>query len=540
MKAVILVVFSLFVNFSYASNDFTNSLGMTFKYISPGTFMMGSPESELQRDLAETQHQVTLTKAYYMGITEVTQGQWQAVMGSNPSFFTSCGSNCPVDSISWEEVQEFIANMNQRGEGIYRLPTEAEWEFAARAGSSTPFSFGDNISTTQVNYNGNYPYNGAVQETYRETPVAVGSLPANAWGLHEMHGNVWEWVQDWYNSYTPSAVTDPMGALAGDSRHIYRGGSWGNDAGRCRAATRYGLSPGLSNYDLGFRLVKTSSQIPSAPTVQVQATTGTSLTITPTDANVLTTSSSISDIGALLTLENSSTTIQKEDGSIIEIKQNTVVTLNPGNSINLIRGEVTTAVDCNYEVHTALVTITSCSTTIKGADAAKFTIDYSQSDLDGALKVTVETGSVDITDRSGVTHTVTAGNEKVIQGRVPRTQWILPIDEDKLYGGETNFLIWTQFPNTSSYQMEINLPSPDFSEQNVSVPEFTKQVIPLTGYVEYEGLVLFPLPLPEGANGLMLELRIFALDATGGIIGESVSSDSTKATVTDYPEHHEL
>jgi len=237
-------------------------------------------------------------------------------------------------------------------------------------------------------------------------------------------------------------------------------------------------------------------------------------------------------------LDNSSTILQRDDSSILEVKQKAVVTLNP-ESISLIRGEVTATVDCNYEVRTALATITSCPTTKKGADAAKFTTNYSQSNLgdtstvDDILIVTVETGTVDVVDRSGVTHTVTAGDEKTITDRVPRTQWVLPIDEDKLYGGKDNFLIWTQFPDAASYQMEFNLPSPDFSEQNASVPQFTKQVIPLTGYIEFEGLALLTLPLPKGADGLVLELRIFALDSAGNIIGESVSSDSTKATLTD-------
>jgi len=295
-------------------------------------------------------------------------------------------------------------------------------------------------------------------------------------------------------------------------------------------------SPGSTDVSGSFTLTLRNN----STTTQVQSTTGTSFSITPTDADVLTISGTIPDIGALVTLENSNTTIQRADGSTLDINQKAVVTLNP-ESVTLIRGEVTATLACNYEVRTALATITSCPTTKKGADAAKFTTNYSQgglgdtSTVDDILTVTVETGSVDIVDRSGVTHTVTAGNEKTIIGRVPRTQWVLPIDEDKLYGGKDNFLIWTQFPNAASYQMEFNLPTPDFAEQNTSVPQFTKQVVPLPAgsYAEFEGLALLTLPLPKGADGLVLELRIFALDATGKIIGESVSSDSTKATVTD-------
>jgi len=280
-----------------------------------------------------------------------------------------------------------------------------------------------------------------------------------------------------------------------------------------------------------FTLRRNTSPL-TAPTSKVQATTGTSVSITPTTADALVASGTIPDIGALLTLEDSSATIVQPDGSTLDINQKSVVTLNP-ESVSLIRGEITATVDCNYKVHTALATITSCPTIKKAADDAKFTTDYSQTGLDGTLTVSVETGTVDIVDRSGVTHTVSAGDEKTITSRVPRTQWVLPIDEDKLYGGETNFLIWTQFPNAESYQMEFNLPSPDFAEQNTSVPQFTKQVVPLTTYAEFEGLALLTLLLPKGANGLILELRIFALDAAGNIIGESVSSDSAKATVVD-------
>jgi len=273
---------------------------------------------------------------------------------------------------------------------------------------------------------------------------------------------------------------------------------------------------------------------------EVQAVTGTSLSITPIAAGVLVVSGTIPEIGVLLTLEDSSATIVQSDGSTLDINQKSVVTLKP-ESISVIRGEVTTTVDCNYEVRTALATITSCPTTKKGADTAKFTTNYSQSGLgdtstvDDILTVTVETGTVDIVDRSGVTHTVSAGDEKTITSRVPRTQWVLPIDGDKIYGGESNLLIWTEFPKAASYQMEFNLPSPVFAEENVASAEFPKQVIPLPAgsFTKYDGLIIFPLPFPEGADGLMLELRIFALDATGKIISESVSSDSTKATVTD-------
>jgi len=167
------------------------------------------------------------------------------------------------------------------------------------------------------------------------------------------------------------------------------------------------------------------------PIAQVQATTGTSFSITSTDADVLTTSGTISDVGALLTLEDSSTTIQRDDGSTIEVKQKAIITLNPEN-ITIFRGEATTTVNCNYEVKTPLASIISCPTTQRGAESAKFTTNYSQTGLDGTLTVTVITGTVDVTDRNGITFTVTAGNDKTIQNIVPRTSWVLPIDNDKI------------------------------------------------------------------------------------------------------------
>jgi hypothetical protein len=286
------------------------------------------------------------------------------------------------------------------------------------------------------------------------------------------------------------------------------------------------------SYVTKWTLNRTSLSAASV-SASVQSTTGQTFSITPVTIELP--AATVPDTSVLLTLVDSTIIIKRVDGSIFEIKQNSVVTLNPFSTISLIRGQVTATVDCNYEVHTALANIISCPATKKGADAAKFTTNYSQSDLDGTLIVSVETGSVDIIDREGNTFVVSAGEEKTITNRVPRTQWVLPVDEDKLYGGENNFLIWTQFPNAVSYQMEFNLPTPDFSEQNASTPQFTKQVIPLTAgsYVEFEELALLNLPLPKGADGLVLELRIFALDSSGNIIGESVSSDSISVTVTN-------
>ncbi|RKZ91257.1 MAG: hypothetical protein DRQ43_10320, partial [Gammaproteobacteria bacterium] len=174
--------------------SFTDSItGMGFIRVKAGTFMMGSPEKEVDRFFNEILHEVNLTKDFYLGKYEVTQREWEMIMGKNPSYFKNCGENCPVDNVSWYKVQVFIRRLNEkakaRGErGGYRLPTEAEWEYAARAGTKTPFSFGENINTSQVNYNGNELYNGGRKGKYRVKTVEAYSLQGNAWGFHAMHG----------------------------------------------------------------------------------------------------------------------------------------------------------------------------------------------------------------------------------------------------------------------------------------------------------------------------------------------------------------
>jgi len=235
-----------------------------FVYIAPGTFTMGSPSSEEGRDSDETQHQVTLTRGFYLQATEVTQGEWQRVMGSNPSRFASCGSDCPVETVSWLDAVGY-ANALSRAEGYsecydssgnvqgggsiydctgYRLPTEAEWEYAARAGS-TGARYGtlDQIAW----YSGN-----SGRQTHR-----VGELQANAWGLYDMLGNVWEWTHDWYGPYGGS-FTDPSGPASGSYRGL-RGGSWGGDASYLRSADRGSYDPSARNNNVGFRLARTAN-----------------------------------------------------------------------------------------------------------------------------------------------------------------------------------------------------------------------------------------------------------------------------------------
>ncbi len=230
----------------------TNSLGMAFKLIPAGTFTMGSPTYELGRDTDETQHWVELTQQFYMQTTEVTQAQWELVMGSNPSDNTDC-TNCPVEQVSWNDVQTFITNLNTWGEGTYRLPTEAEWEYAARAGSTTAFANGD-ITVTDNTYDPNldamgwYLYNSS-------TTQAVGQKDPNAWGLYDMHGNVFEWCQDWYGTYPSNSVTDPTGPATGLTR-VVRGGGWYNYSNRCRSAMRAADTPDTTYTGVGFRLVR--------------------------------------------------------------------------------------------------------------------------------------------------------------------------------------------------------------------------------------------------------------------------------------------
>ena len=250
------------------SLTFTNTLRMTFNLIPSGTFTMGSPTNELGRGSDETQHQVTLTQSYYMQTTEVTQGQWRSVMGSNPSYFSNCGDDCPVEYVTWNDVQSFITAMNQRGEGTYRLPTEAEWEYAARAGSTTAFANGGITVSDSCDYDPNLDvmgwYCGNSDVTYSGClnlsggtcagPHPVASKQANAWGLYDMHGNVNEWCQDRYDDYPTSAVTDPTGPSSGSYRER-RGGSWAHYANGCRSARRLIYKPDYRDNNSGFRLV---------------------------------------------------------------------------------------------------------------------------------------------------------------------------------------------------------------------------------------------------------------------------------------------
>lgn len=285
-------------------DTWTNSHGMKFAYIPAGEFVMGSPEKEAGRRDDEKQHQVKLTKPFLLGVFEVTQGQWKAVMGggtamrggggssvggggsglgggstlgggsgmgggsssvggsrgsvaagNTPSFYSG-DDNLPVEEVSWLDATSFCQRLSTDGRR-YRLPTEAEWEYACRAGSATPFSMGETISTDEANFNGKYPYGGGPKGVSREKTMPVGSFKANAWGLYDMHGNVWEWCADTFGDYPAGAVTDP-GAGTGDTdrlvSHVMRGGSFGYLPENCRSAIRHGVEAKSTSSDVGFRV----------------------------------------------------------------------------------------------------------------------------------------------------------------------------------------------------------------------------------------------------------------------------------------------
>ncbi len=229
---------------------YTNEFGMEFVWIPPGKFLMGSRQDEPEREENEAQHEVTLTKGFWMQTTAVTQRHWESVMGNNPSHFR--GPELPVERVSWNDCQEFCQKVTDQTGRKTGLPTEAQWEYICRAGTTSPFWFGKNITTDQVNYDGEEPYDGGEQGEYRDQTVPVKSFPPNGWGLYGMHGNVLEWCQDWYGEYGSEPRIDPEGPAEGRHR-VIRGGSWGRHAGLCRSAYRLHYDPVLSGSLLGFR-----------------------------------------------------------------------------------------------------------------------------------------------------------------------------------------------------------------------------------------------------------------------------------------------
>jgi len=232
---------------SQVVGEIKNQLGMTMRLIPAGEFTMGSPEDELDRDPDEgPTRRVTITRPFYIGSHEVTQEQFEKLMEANPSHFR--GGNRPVDSVLWEEAVEFCRRLSQREERTYRLPTEAEWEYAARADTSTRWSFGD--AEKQLKKHAWYAANSKLKTQ------PVGRRNANPWGLHDVHGNVWEWCSDWYaaDTYRRASAVDPTGPSAGSYR-VYRGGGWLHTARQCRSANRPGYPPGYRASYLGFRIL---------------------------------------------------------------------------------------------------------------------------------------------------------------------------------------------------------------------------------------------------------------------------------------------
>jgi formylglycine-generating enzyme required for sulfatase activity len=228
--------------------ELVNTIGMKLRLIQPGSFMMGSDKEILPDE--KPVHKVTLTKAFYMGVYEVTQEEWEKVTGSTPPQYK--GPKNPVDSVRWEDAQEFARKLSQKEKVTYRLPTEAEWEYACRAGTTTEYYWGDEGEI------GDYAWYVGNSDWREAGTKPVGEKKPNAWGLYDMSGNVWEWCEDWYSRAYPDdeVAVDPKGA-AGGSYRVCRGGCWDMGAGNCRSAGRGWDSPSDPNRPMGLRLVRT-------------------------------------------------------------------------------------------------------------------------------------------------------------------------------------------------------------------------------------------------------------------------------------------
>ncbi|WP_371718254.1 formylglycine-generating enzyme family protein [Anabaena sp. UHCC 0204] len=251
------------------NQSFIEELGFGVKlemiYIPGGTFLMGAPKIEVDSDDDERpQHYVTV-KPFYLGKYTITQEQWEKVVYScptiedwldpHPSYFK--GDKLPVEQVSWYDAVEFCARLAKKTGRQYRLPSEAEWEYACRAGSAKPFAFGDTITTDVVNYDGNYTYGNAPKGKYRVQTTAIGTFPPNAFGLYDMHGNVLEWCADsWHDSYEDAPSDGSAWINENDNQHrLLRGGSWNHYPEWCRSATRNRLAPDVRNGLVGFRVV---------------------------------------------------------------------------------------------------------------------------------------------------------------------------------------------------------------------------------------------------------------------------------------------
>jgi formylglycine-generating enzyme required for sulfatase activity len=246
--------------------ELTNSIGIKLVLIPKGTFTMGSHESEKGREEDEIHHEVTISKDYYLGVYEVTQAQYEKVMDKNPSLYQgtlvgNLDADLPVEKASWNDAIGFCKKLSELPEEKkagreYRLPTEAEWEYACRAGSKTAYSFDDE--------EGLLPEYGWFNRNSSDRTHSVGLLEPNAWGLYDMHGNVSEWCSDWYGEYSKAAVSDPFGPREGAHR-VMRGGSWLYLSEHCRTANRSHSDPLLSGTYGGFRVALVSNEIPVLP-----------------------------------------------------------------------------------------------------------------------------------------------------------------------------------------------------------------------------------------------------------------------------------
>ena len=247
----------------YFSEDLGNGVVLDMVYIPGGTFMMGSPETERgRRERESPQHQVTVP-AFYAGKYPIIQAQYQTVMGNHPSYYK--GEKLPVENVSWNEAVEFCRKLSEKTGKSYRLLSEAEWEYACRAGTTTPFYLGETTTTDLVNYHAYHPYGAAPGGLYRGKTMDVGSFPPNPFGLYDMHGQVWEWCSDrWHNNYDGAPTDGSSWETKTSHYRVLRGSSWECNAVNCRAAYRYNGSVGVSNWLRGFR-VAVALAVPSSP-----------------------------------------------------------------------------------------------------------------------------------------------------------------------------------------------------------------------------------------------------------------------------------
>ncbi len=236
---------------------------MALVEIEAGVFTMGSPSGEPMREEQERQHEVRLTRPFELGRSEVTQDQWRQVMGTSPSAHAGCG-RCPVENVTFVEVREFLRRLNESSPlGGFRLPTEAEWEMACRAGTTTPFASGATLDADRANVDGRWPYVGSPPGVARGATTPTGTFAPNAWGLFDMSGNVWEWVADLHCPYPEGPVRDPVGRCASTLR-VIRGGSWAFGADSARCALRYTHRPQDRGPSLGFRVARDLSPGPGS------------------------------------------------------------------------------------------------------------------------------------------------------------------------------------------------------------------------------------------------------------------------------------